>query len=503
MRLSFLIFSFCMISISSVFAQSGYFEDAFRFSNTVPAGSARIMGVGGTQWSLGGDVSNIAGNPAGLGFFRNSEASATLGYTDWGVQTQFMGQSKSYNTTNFAVPNVSYVIAKPKDNYASGAFKGGSFGIGFQRIANFNTEFGYFSDELGTSSILDFYLQDSFGVPETQIEGYGLTGLAYLTYQINPVAVDENGNEIPNPNTYDSFVVGLPFQDENVTQKGKANQFTLSYGANFNHKLFLGGSLGIRTFNFESRKLYNEEFVDEPLANSSLEEYLLINGGGVNVNLGVIYKPIEYINLGFTFQSPTWFGINEEYSATMVANYNNYYFAQEDKTLGREEAVTDRILSAYNLNTPLKIGGGASYFFGKNGFISADVDWVDYSSSKLNSNDFNEGPDNEAIKRIYTSTLNYRIGAEYKINTFRLRGGYSYFGDPYSDSSFDRSTQQISGGVGMKVKNLSIDFALVNRKFNSLYSSYQVIDSNGSNFGPLTEIENNLINGVLTVGFSF
>lgn len=503
MRLSILIFSICIISASSVFAQSGYYEDAYRFSNVIPSGSARIMGVGGTQLSLGGDVSNISGNPAGLGFFRKSEGSLTMGYTDWGVDTRFMGQNRSYNTTNFALPNVSIVIAKPKDDYKNSAFKGGSFGIGFQRIANFNTEFGYFSDELGTSSIIDFYLQDSFGVPETQIEGNGLTGLAYLTYQINPVTVDENGNVIANPNTYDSFVLGLPFQDENVTQEGSANQITFSYGGNFNHKLFLGGSVGIRTFDFTSIKTYNEEFVDEPLANSSLRETLFINGGGVNINLGVIYKPIETVNLGLTFQSPTWYGVNEEYDANLVADYNNYYFAEEDITLGRQEAATDIILSAYNLNTPIKIGGGATYFFGKNGFISADVDWVDYSHAKLNSNDFDEGPDNQAIKSVYSSTVNYRFGAEYKIKTFRLRGGYAHFGDPYSNSNYDRSTQQISGGVGVKLGNFTADFTLVNRKFNSLYTSYQVIDSDGNNFGPQTEIENNIINGVLTFGFSF
>lgn len=503
MRLSILIFSFCIISAPSVLAQSGYFEDAYRFSNVIPSGSARIMGVGGTQWSLGGDVSNIAGNPAGLGFFRNSEASATLGYTDWGVQTQFMGRSRSYNTTNFALPNVSFVSAKPKGEFESGAFKGGSFGIGFQRIANFNTEFGYFSDELGSSSIIDFYLDNSFGVPVTQIEANGITGLAYSTYQINPVRVDENGNEIQNPNTYDSFVVGNPFQDENVTQEGSANQFTLSYGANFNHKLFLGGSLGIRTFNFESRKFYNEEFVDQPLVNSSLQEYLFVNGGGVNVNLGVIYKPIDQINLGFIFQSPTWYGINEEYSANMVADYNNYYFEEDDVTLARVEEVSDLFLSAYNLNTPLKIGGGATYFFGKNGFVSADVDWVDYSQARLNSNDFNEGPDNEAIKSIYTSTVNYRFGVEYKINTFRLRGGYAHFGDPIANSNYDRSTKQISGGVGIKLNNFTIDLTILNRKFNSLYTSYVVIDGNGNNYGPQTEIENNIINGGLTFGFSF
>lgn len=504
MRVSILIFSIMLISASQASAQSGYFEDAFRLSQVNPSGTARIMGVGGTQWSLGGDVSNIGGNPAGLGFFRRSEANFTLGFTDWGVQTNHLDQNKSYNTTNLAMPNASLVIAKPKSEYNSGRFKGGAFGIAIQRLANFNTEFGFFSDKPANSSIIDFYLQDSFGVTENQIEGYGLSGLAYLTYLINPVTIDQNGEEIRNPNTYDSFVLGQPFQDENVTQEGSSNQISFSYGGNWDHKLFLGASLGIKTFDFTSRKIFNEEFTDEPLANSTLRENLYINGGGVNLNIGVIYKPIDYVNLGLTFQSPTWYGINEEYDAGINAVYNNYFVEQENVTLGEEEALTDVILSAYNLNTPLKLGGGATFFFGKNGFVSADVDWIDYSMARLNSNDFNEGPDNDAIKSVYTSTINYRLGGEYKINNFRLRGGYAYFGDPFTASAdFDRSSQQISGGIGAKFNNFTIDFALVNRTFNSLYSSYQVLDSTNSNYGPLTEVKNNVFNGFLTLGFSF
>lgn len=92
-----------LISASVSLAQSGYFEDAYRFSRTVPAGSARIIGVGGTQWSLGGDVSNIAGNPAGLGFFRKSEASLSLGYNNWNVETLYLDQSKSYSTDRKSV----------------------------------------------------------------------------------------------------------------------------------------------------------------------------------------------------------------------------------------------------------------------------------------------------------------------------------------------------------------------------------------------------------------
>lgn len=504
MRFLTVFLTLSIFAITGAFAQSGYFEDAYRFSRSIPSGSARIIGIGGTQYSLGGDVSNIAGNPAGLGFFRSSEASLSLGYSDWKVDTRYLGQNKTYNTSNFNLPNMSYVMASPKESLETGAFKGGSFGFSFQRIANFNTEYGYFSDQLGQSSIIDFYIQDAFGIPESQIENYGLTGLAYQTYQINPVVFDQDGNPIQNPNTYDSFVLGFPFQDENITQEGSANQITFSYGANFNHKVFVGGGLGIRTLSFSSFKTYQEEFIDQPLANSSLRESLFINGVGVNLNLGLIYKPIDYLNLGFIFQSPTWYSLNEEYEAGMTANYNNYYFEQEDITLGTENAVSDLVISNYGLNTPLKIGGGATFFIGKNGFISADVDWVDYSAGRINSNDFDEGPDNQVIRDIYTSTINYRIGGEARLDMFRIRAGYAYFGDPYSNSpGFDQSTQQLSGGFGVKINAISLDFALVNQKYSALYRSYQVLDDNGNNYGPVTELENSITSGVLTVGFNF
>jgi long-subunit fatty acid transport protein len=459
------------------------------------------MGVGGTQWSLGGDVSNIGGNPAGLGFFRSSEASVTLGYTDWGVETSYLNQPKNYHTSSFAVPNLSYVMANPRDDFSRGAFKGGAFGISLQRIANFNTEYGFFSDKAGSNSIIDSYLQDANGYTEDQVTNFGLTGLGYNTYQIGPV-IDAEGNAVPK--SYESingFVA--PFQDENIKQEGKSNQINFAYGANFNYKLFIGGSIGLRTLNFSSIKTYKEEFNEGPLLNSSLQETLRINGSGVNLNLGLIYKPIDYLNLGFNFQSPTFYALNEEYSAGVVANYDNFKYEPENKILGKEEALTDIILSSYNLNTPLKVGGGATVFLAKNGFISLDVDYVDYSQSRLSSRDFDEGPDNMAIQNTYKGTIDFRAGIEYKINMLRIRGGYAFYGDPIANSPYDRSTQQISGGVGVKFDKIGIDFALVNQKYNTLYSSYQVLDTQGENIGPVTELKNSIINGVLTLNFSF
>ncbi|HLW19893.1 MAG TPA: hypothetical protein VKX33_06205, partial [Cyclobacteriaceae bacterium] len=56
------VLSFALIG--ETYAQGGYFEDALRYSQYKSSGSARIMGLGGAQTSLGGDVSNIHENPA-------------------------------------------------------------------------------------------------------------------------------------------------------------------------------------------------------------------------------------------------------------------------------------------------------------------------------------------------------------------------------------------------------------------------------------------------------
>ena len=496
-------FGLSVLVLSEAFGQFGYYQDALRFSEFRSSGSARIMGLGGTQMSLGGDISNIHANPAGLGFFRRSEFSVSPSFGVWNAETNYLGQIQQDKTNNFALPNISVVLSRTKGPLSTGAFRGGSFGISFNRMNHYNTQFGYFSDIEGETSIIDFFLQQAQGVPENIIENQGLLGLAYNTFLINPITVDENGNPINNPSEYFSFVGGFPFQDETITTEGRTSQTTFSYGANFHNKIFIGGGLGLSSIIFRSRRIYGEEFFGEPLLTTTLQENLSINGFGANINLGLIVKPISILNLGFNFQSPTWYAMDEQYEAGMVSIYDNFYFEEEDLVLGREEAMTPLILGRYNLNTPLRMSGGATLFLGKIGFITADIDYLDYSRSRLSSRDFNTSADNQAISSLYGQTMNYRGGAEFRFDILRIRGGYAYYGDPFKDSTFDRSMQQYTGGLGLKFKNFYSDFSLIYSVFDGLYNSYPFIDNDGFNIGPFTEIRNQQTTGILTLGFNF
>ena len=60
-----------------VFAQSAI--DAYRFSQPDLRGTARFMGMGGAFGALGGDLSTLSQNPAGIGVYRSNEPLQSKG----------------------------------------------------------------------------------------------------------------------------------------------------------------------------------------------------------------------------------------------------------------------------------------------------------------------------------------------------------------------------------------------------------------------------------------
>ena len=71
-----LILSGSIIGFS--YAQS--VDDAVTISKDDAPASARIKGMGNVQTALGGDISSINGNPAGLGFYSRSDINITMDY---------------------------------------------------------------------------------------------------------------------------------------------------------------------------------------------------------------------------------------------------------------------------------------------------------------------------------------------------------------------------------------------------------------------------------------
>ena len=59
----------CLLTASFFAVQAQIIDDVLRFSQSDRGATARFKAMGNAQTALGGDLSSLSGNPAGLGFF--------------------------------------------------------------------------------------------------------------------------------------------------------------------------------------------------------------------------------------------------------------------------------------------------------------------------------------------------------------------------------------------------------------------------------------------------
>jgi len=61
----------------TIWADAQTVDDALRYSQIFYSGTSRFSSMGGAFTALGGDLSTLSQNPAGIGLFRSSEVSIT------------------------------------------------------------------------------------------------------------------------------------------------------------------------------------------------------------------------------------------------------------------------------------------------------------------------------------------------------------------------------------------------------------------------------------------
>jgi hypothetical protein len=296
-----------------------------------------------------------------------------------------------------------------------------------------------------------------------------------------------------------------------IKTKGAQYQWSLAYGGNYKDKFFFGANVGISTLRYTFSSTYSESnFFFEldpdfnPFDNLLLEETIDIEGTGVNLTLGVIFRPVDFLQVGASFATPTYYQITDSYFARFSTLWNNYDYLGTGTILNSESFESfEPVIAEYNLTTPMKLSLGTAFFISNYGFISGDVEFINYRKAKYASDisGISFDGDNDAILASYQNTINYRIGAEFRYEALRFRAGYQVQSNPYNTSTIDtdRSIQTLSGGLGLRLTKFFIDFALMRSAGTSEYSPYVF----QNNTGPRVDLNNALTTGMVTVGFTF
>lgn len=502
-----------------------YVESALIYSRFRPGGSARVQALGGAQVGLGGDYSSAASNPAGLGKFNRSEFTITPSVGSFSSKGTFLNQDASLDNTQkqsmskFQLPGLSIVFNMPASNRDK-AYVGGSFALTLSRTNDFNHSTRYTQPNYD-GSIIDYFIDDAQGFTTDAFLENGalyndLTGLSYHNYLIGPTSILGSGG---SDTVYFTDVKTKPDVREDIKTKGGTNQWNFAYGANFKDRFYLGVGVGLTSLHYKSQKTYTEVFpYDTVFTSLKAVENLDIKGNGVNATFGVLARPVDFLQIGLSYTTPTFTRISETYDASLATKWQNFdYNGDGSEILNDVEAETDIVESSYNITLPSRLSAGVA-FISQYGFITADIETSNPGGARYSAGtlDADLTDNNSVIKAAYKRTLSYRVGAEGRYSIFRLRAGYGVIGRAYNGHTNDGNgattvtgggkITTISGGVGVKLKTFYIDFALVRSSGDDVdYLPYTYRNPNTPYYGtgPVVGVKNVAYNGLLTVGFTW
>ncbi|WP_321516785.1 outer membrane protein transport protein [Marinifilum fragile] len=456
MKRIYILISFIIIA-GVTYAQTA--DDALRYSKQYFNGTARSAAMGGAFGALGGDFTGIAINPAGLAVYQTSELSfsSNLNYSDSKSLNVQAKTSLNEDKYSLGISNIGYVSTNKPRIESAGGWKNFNFAIGYNKLNTFRKNARSNAPEAPTS-LLDVMVNNSNGRHPNSLNSFR-EFLAYDTYLIDTISGSNN--------QYIAITDEILNQAQTIDEKGYAGEFLMAFAANYNHKFYIGGSLGIQSIYYKSTKVFSESILsnsDSDFNDYSFEEYYKSSGVGANFKLGMIYKPEQWLRLGASIHTPTFYTFDEDYHSSMASNFNT----ADENGYSSYYAQSPQGKYSYKFRTPLKATFSAALVLKKRLILSADYELIDYSKAKFydgdNGEDFNGTPDNpdtnDIIKASYQSTGNLRTGLEFRATpNFSLRAGYAKMGNSFKVSGADDSFDVFSGGFGFRQNNFFMDLA--------------------------------------------
>ncbi|WP_278436744.1 OmpP1/FadL family transporter [Muribaculum intestinale] len=542
-------------------AQAGV--DVAHLSELGMRGTARFMSMGGAFTALGGDLSTLGQNPAGIGIYRSSEVGITLDLNFQSFQASAPSMTDTHNQTRFNVNNFGYIGTMKLYSEATPTF---SFGASYSRINSFDRVFKGNFNNLGGSSLSNYVAAFTNSL-NPMGDGYSpyrdvdlIWGSNYNPYDNAPwmsvlaynSLIINNGQENSNGQISFQGLMGdgtTGSANFDIREKGHVDEYNITFGGNIYNTLYWGLGFGITDVDYTQWSYYGERlsnaylsvrtdegpkdlyYKDVPgTASYGLTNYLHSSGSGFNVKFGLILKPINEFRIGIAVHTPTWYSMTDTYWGAIDYNMlpNNGLLAPNGEHYKNE---ADNVVANdsydnfhdYHLRTPWRIMVGAAGVIGGKAIISADYEYrgTNMQLSDVNNNEYVDVSDE--IKTYYKGVNIFRVGAEYRVTPqLSLRAGYSYESSPVKQwvandgeniqfagtipsYSFNKATQYITAGLGYRVGSFAIDLAYVNKHRESTWHAYSPIVAEGTVVmdSPQATVKSNYNQLVLSLGYKF
>ncbi|MBQ5453230.1 MAG: hypothetical protein IIT56_09580, partial [Bacteroidales bacterium] len=379
---------------STVFAQNEY--DALRFSRSFQQGTARSTAMGGAFGALGGDVSCLATNPAGMSVYKRGEFTFTPQFINCNSTSTINGFEADDSKFSFKLANVGFV--QSNYNAEKSGFKGWSWGIAFNRLMDFNGKRRVYGRN-DNGSMLDAWKDRANGLTYDGLHSNGLqynVGLGYDCFLLDDDGDIKNGYLSPHDKGWFGGQGGYGEYQKFVSKtKGGLNSWDFAVSGNFDDKVLFGASIGVETLRYKQTSTYSEDDVDDRVDYKywDFQEKIQDVGTGVNLKAGVIFKPVNYLRFGAAIHTPSWYQVERKNYSEVIALYddNLTYTNNNDEFIvvdNPKDTISSDNKFKYNLMTPFKAIASAAFIVPGKGLLSIDYEYVNYSMSQFSNEDY-------------------------------------------------------------------------------------------------------------------
>ncbi|MDR0864741.1 MAG: outer membrane protein transport protein [Candidatus Symbiothrix sp.] len=480
--------------------------DALRLSGTDLQGTARGQAMGGAFGALGGDVTGILINPAGLGVYRSSEVNATLSVASTNIKTNWNGSTETQDRSKFNFDNISYVGYFPTGNDKCRTI---NFGFTYNRLKNFDRKYSASATGLN-SSLTDYiakitngvYYEDLYSNENSDPYDSGIPWLSVLGW---------DGYLINDTDDYEYS--GL-FSDEStnpslrVSERGRIESYDFSLGTNISDVLYLGATFSIMDISYHLYSSFDEKY--ELGGSIGLDNDLETQGDGIQLKVGAIWRPIDALRIGVAYHSPTWYSLTDYYQGNTYADYEDIH--------NKTARTPDGAYTNYRFHTPDSWVFSVAGILGTKAVVSLDYELKNYSGMYLNEdyagNRYSET--NKFMDKAFNSTAStIRAGLEYRF-TPQLSGrvGYSWMQNPYKESYKDQllisgtiphytvegDVNYFTAGIGYRfTPQFYVDATFVYKTQTDVLYGYPLVFNNSEP----ASLKSNTSKGLVTLGYKF
>lgn len=572
-----LILGAAVLTGSAAYGQAAI--DAYPLSQSDLKGTARYMSMAGAFGALGGDLSTLSHNPAGIGVYRNSEVGFTVDLDLQSATSNSDGYKNTIDQTKFLLNNIGMVWTL---KLSSSTCPNLNFGFTYNKSASFNRRYRGGINLRNSYSNYLANITTNGGFVEGQLLGDEYNGydpynptdpndaapwasiLGYDGYLFSNQPLPSRPDEPNYVGQWGSNTSGMGYFD--VQESGTVNSYNIAFGGNISNVVFWGMDFDITHLGYTITPQWQEDLINARVGNNdgsistqnawwNLSNYYNCSGTGFNYKLGLIFKPIQELRLGFAFETPTWYSFTESFWGDIDYQYGNDnpgYVTTNDGVTG---------VNYVNFTTPWKLNVSAAAVLLNRLIVSAEYEWTQYKKMKYSpytgagyggwyddpwddpwypwykggtrasgydpfiSNE-PYGGTNYDITNLYCNTNTLRLGAEFRVTpSLSVRAGYSFVSAPVKAEMnnveiatagtipsyrMDKTTNYITCGLGYKIQNFYIDLAYVYKKLDSEYHAYSPYYPSQDNpfnqqaiSSPTSSLTFNNSQIVLSAGFKF